>query len=395
MREQSGDGKRTLDLAAATPMVVREYAHDRGESLAELRTDFAETLYWHPVLVLPDGKADVSFDLCDSATTFQVTAYAHTLDGRLGAGATAARVAAAVHAAAGDALEVTAGDKIDVPLSVANNTRDKPRRQVTLRTHDNLNLLDGKETDAVRGDGGKTARQVYRFQPTVQDGEAVLAFTGKAEPFAADGVRATASASCPKVSPCPGRTATCWKARRRRRSTLPETWVKGTLKCQVQVYPVDAGRPAKGAGRAAARAERLLRADLDQQLSQRADPRLPQGERSDQARRWRTAPATCWPAAISKLTSFECTEPGQERKEGYEWFGGTAPAHEALTAYGLLQFRDMAKVSRRRSGDDRSGRSNTCWRSATARAASSAIRGRSTRSAGRRTTSPTPTSSGR
>src|SRR5262249_38249027 len=28
----------------------------------------------------------------------------------------------------------------------------------------------------------------------------------------------------------------------------------------------------------------------------------------------------------------------------YEWFGQTAPPHEALTAYGLLQFRDMAKV---------------------------------------------------
>src|SRR5262249_26086621 len=31
-------------------------------------------------------------------------------------------------------------------------------------------------------------------------------------------------------------------------------------------------------------------------------------------------------------------------KEGYEWFGGTAPAHEALTAYGLLQFRDMQRI---------------------------------------------------
>src|SRR5207248_1856109 len=31
-------------------------------------------------------------------------------------------------------------------------------------------------------------------------------------------------------------------------------------------------------------------------------------------------------------------------REGYEWFG-QAPAHEALTAYGLLQFRDMARVA--------------------------------------------------
>ena len=104
LREQAGDGKRDLDLATATQMVVREYAHDRGgESLAELRTDFAETLYWHPVLVLPDGKADVSFDLCDSATTFQATVYAHTTGRPPRRRRQAAGVAAAVRAATGDA----------------------------------------------------------------------------------------------------------------------------------------------------------------------------------------------------------------------------------------------------------------------------------------------------
>src|SRR5262245_60755685 len=46
-----------------------------------------------------------------------------------------------------------------------------------------------------------------------------------------------------------------------------------------------------------------------------------------------------------KLTSFECIPPGAPNtRRGYEWFGQTAPPHEALTAYGLLQFRDMAKV---------------------------------------------------
>src|SRR5207245_5284699 len=32
------------------------------------------------------------------------------------------------------------------------------------------------------------------------------------------------------------------------------------------------------------------------------------------------------------------------QRRGYEWFGGTAPPHEALTAYGLLEFRDMSRV---------------------------------------------------
>lgn len=46
---------------------------------------------------------------------------------------------------------------------------------------------------------------------------------------------------------------------------------------------------------------------------------------------------TSWRAGYEKLRSFE-VEGG-----GYEWFGG-APAHESLTAYGLLQFVEMARV---------------------------------------------------
>jgi alpha-2-macroglobulin-like protein len=42
-------------------------------------------------------------------------------------------------------------------------------------------------------------------------------------------------------------------------------------------------------------------------------------------------------AGYQKLTSFETQE------KGYEWFGGT-PAHEALTAYGIMEFKDMQGV---------------------------------------------------
>src|SRR5205085_11303886 len=49
-------------------------------------------------------------------------------------------------------------------------------------------------------------------------------------------------------------------------------------------------------------------------------------------------------SGYTKLVSFECLNAERNRREGYEWFGGTAPAHEALTAYGLLEFRDMARV---------------------------------------------------
>lgn len=32
------------------------------------------------------------------------------------------------------------------------------------------------------------------------------------------------------------------------------------------------------------------------------------------------------------------------KENGYEWFG-QSPAHESLSAYGLMQFTEMAKVT--------------------------------------------------
>src|SRR5207244_4514190 len=71
------DGRR-LDanntfLPPLPPTVVREYAHHHTSGMTpELRSDWTETLYWHPILLLPNGKADVSFELCDSPTPVQV-----------------------------------------------------------------------------------------------------------------------------------------------------------------------------------------------------------------------------------------------------------------------------------------------------------------------------------
>ncbi len=60
------------------PFVVREHVHLRSGDSKE-RSATADTLFWHPVLVLPDGTAEISFDLGDSLTTYQVIVAAHTI----------------------------------------------------------------------------------------------------------------------------------------------------------------------------------------------------------------------------------------------------------------------------------------------------------------------------
>src|SRR5205823_3531883 len=77
-------GRRVNVPPPREPSVVREYAHRYQPPRDAVRRDFTDLVYWHPVLVLPGGKADVTFDLSDAATSYQVLVISHTADGRLG-----------------------------------------------------------------------------------------------------------------------------------------------------------------------------------------------------------------------------------------------------------------------------------------------------------------------
>ena len=294
-----GDGRQRSP--PLPPLVVREYAHQRTDGTTpEMRTDFAETLYWHPVLVLPDGKAEVSFDLCDSVTTFQVTAFAHTLDGRLGAAHRSCRVAAAVHPAAQDAAR-SDGQRHD---RRAAERRQQHRRDAATSASP---LTDARRPGPARRQGRATSfdvagRHAAAASSTassrrVKEGEAAPDLRGQDRAVRRRRRARHASASCPKASPSSARTATCWKARRRTTVDAARDLGQGHAQVSGAGLPLDAGRLAEGPGSAAARAERLLRADLDEQLPQPADPRLPQGERPGQAGGRDAVPATCSAAA--------------------------------------------------------------------------------------------------
>ena len=100
---------------------------------------------------------------------------------------------------------------------------------------------------------------------------------------------------------------------------------------------LDAGHHDVRPRRHAARAFGLLRADLVDQLSEHHDHAVPEAARRGRCRaRW-SARASCSTRGYKKLTGYESP------KKGYEWFGGD-PGHEALTAYGLMQFADMKDV---------------------------------------------------
>jgi hypothetical protein len=328
-----------------TPLPIREYAHQHATTSSGARSDFAETLYWQPVLVLPeDGQTQVAFDLGDSVTRFQVAVAAHTLDGRLGAMTTtfASRLPFSVEPKL--PMEVTVGDLVEVPVTVSNDTSDL--RWVSVRVEARgMDLVTGTGEERRQLRANERARLVFRFRPTLTglvDGQARLTFIGNSEPFATDTVEHSVRV-VRSGFPVLGAQSDVLEKSASNEIVLPETWVPGTLQCRVQVYPSTLADLQKGL-------EAMLQEPCGcfEQTSTSNYPNLlilNYLQESNQANAEAEKRAReLLDRGYQKLVSFECKVPGANAHRGYEWFGGEAPPHEALTAYGLLQFRDMARV---------------------------------------------------
>lgn len=329
-------------MPALQPFVVREYAHLHKPSNDNARRDFSETLFWQPALVLPDGHAEASFELCDTVTTFQIMAAGHTLDGRIAESTAELTSRKPLVLQPKLPIEVTEGDKIDVPLSIANNTSNQ--QSIDLRVEsDVLNLIAGKRQENLTLHPEERTRRVYRLVPNIVDDAANLRFTGEAAQKNINDSIATTIKVVPQGFPIVGSQSDLLEGAARNDVVLPETWIRGTLKYQVSFYPSTLADLQKGL-------EAMLREPCGcfEQTSTSNYPNLlvlNYLKETDQAK-----PEVARRAqdllgrGYQMLTSFECLDQAKNQKQGYEWFGGTAPAHEALTAYGLMEFRDMAKV---------------------------------------------------
>jgi len=343
MERQAFPGRAARDLEAeppAPPLVVREYAHTRSAAVSDVRSDFTETVYWHPVLILNDGSATVSFDLPDSVTSFQAKVWAHTLDGRLGAATQSIESRLPFSLSPRVPIEVTSSDRIDVPVSISN-TSDQPQSvTVNLSSLTGLEMANGPSQARFEVPGLGRMRQLFSLRPTLRHGQASLQVRGTAGPFS-DAIRETIRV-VPDGFPVTQAVSDLLEGSATHKIRLPQ-WLPGTLTCRVEVYPSTLADVQKGlAGllgephgcfeqSSTANYPNVLALDY-LRTTRQADPELERRTRDLLER------------GYQKLTSFECLEPTSGTRRGYEWFGGTAAPHEALTAYGLMQFRDMASV---------------------------------------------------
>ena len=191
-----------------TPFVVREYAHQRDPSLGDVRADFTETVYWHPVLVLPEsGKTTVEFQLSDDIARYQVlVAGPHDRRPHRRGHARPSRPASRSAVDPKLPLEISHTDTIDVPVRVTNDS-DDPRNVAFTVTPSGLKP-DGEPaaTSIDLGPNGK-GRKIFRLNADQLEGDAGLRRRGHERPRTATPSPAR-SASCRTASPASARSAT-------------------------------------------------------------------------------------------------------------------------------------------------------------------------------------------
>lgn len=316
---------------------VRQYAHQHQSAREDIREDFSETLYWHPMLITDSqGRASIRFDLSDSVTTFRVSIDGHASGGRIGSGESEIRSRLPFQIEPKLPLEVTIGDRIDLPIAVINTTDRESKVNLSLNTDTSLEAL-GETTKLVSLEAGQRKREHISLDvvSAAVERDVVVEIHGRGTGSLSDSVRRAVHVS-PAGYPARESVAGRLKQRAKIDLPLPQQMVPGSLTVTVRAYPSPLADVMSGVAS-------ILR-EPHGCFEQTSATNYPNAMALLYLRKSNTANPEVSRKAMGmldrgyqKLVRFECD------KLGYEWFGSD-PGHEALSAFGLMQFTDMSQV---------------------------------------------------
>lgn len=328
-------GRANARIAMPQMVFVREYAHEQpaGKPFGE-RSDFTETVYWSAATKTgEDGLATITFDLSDSVTSFRVSADAFSSTGALGANSELIESVRPFYVEPKLPLELTAGDTVLLPLAMVNNTdRELPVELLVSR----LGQAGTVTLDPVML--GADARERSLYELSIGETYGDLAFNIEARAGGMFDENRRRLRVVPRGFPIDNGSGGMLEPDSDAEDTLtiPDTIVPGSLQASVTVYPTPLANLTEAL-------EALIRDPYGcfEQTSSSTFPLV-------MAQQYFLTHQGVDPAIIAMAR--EKLDAGYQRligfeteNNGYEWFGSTPP-HEALTAYGLLEFTEMAKV---------------------------------------------------
>ncbi len=301
------------------------------------RVDFRETIFWKPsVRTSEGGEAQVQFFLSDAVTTFRATAEGLG-GGQGGRGDAVIASKLPVALAARLPLEVSAGDTLELPITLTNATAGARKARLAA-TFGKAFSLSGPPpaTDLdLRGGEGRTL-----FVPLRVVGDGRDEKDGAIQISVDSGNLRDALARTVRVVPSgfPREESAAGKLRggsARHEIDLPES-LAGSLQATFEVYPSPTATLVAGT-------EAMLRepSGCFEQTSSSNYPNVM--VLSYLATQPKKDPAVIARATQLLSRGYKRLTGYESKSKGFEWFGED-PGHEALTAYGVVQFTDMARV---------------------------------------------------
>lgn len=304
-----------------------------GGGAPRVRRNFPETLFVEPALITDgQGRAEITVPLADSITTWRLSAMANSAEGLLGSTDAGVRVFQDFFVDLDVPATLTRGDEYGVPVALYNYADAPQTVRLQVQAGDWYELLGPVEQEVDLGPGEvRGVRLPIRVQRVGLHELTVFAIGDRLQDAVARAVRVEPDGQ--KVE-----TATTGRLEGNisRAVTLPADAVEGSGRLIVKLYPGLFATVVEG---------------LDGLLS------MPSGC-------FEQTSATTWPnVLVTKymresgtvtpeidVRASEFINTGYQRLltfevqgGGFEWFG-SPPAHVVLTAYGLLEFTDMATV---------------------------------------------------
>lgn len=299
------------------------------------RTDFRETIYWNAnVDTGSDGTATVTFPVSDAVTSFRATAEGVSAGGLPGGGEVVIQSKMPLSLDARLPVEVTSGDKIKLPVSLTNETDEPIEADLTANFGSAFKLADNP--------AGKIHLKPHERKSLFFPLD-VVATTGEANVSLAVSARGLEDKLEKKIRVVPlgfpfevSASGTAKAGANTQHAFDLSEALPGSIEASVTMYPSPVASMTKGM-------EAMIR-EPGGCFEQTSSSNYPNIMVLSYLATNDAADAALVQSTQQKLDRGYKLLTGYETKQkGYEWFGQT-PGHEALTAYGLMEFEDMAKV---------------------------------------------------
>ena len=324
-----------------------EFASDKAAKPAaagnpnHVRSYFPEALYINPEIITDGhGNASIGIPIADSITTWRMAMFASTKAGALGSGVSSLKVFQDFFVDLDLPVTLTQGDCVSIPVAVYNYTSGRGEVTLSLQHEDWFDLVDDNAEKHVSIDAGKVGSEQFTLRvKRLGKFKLTLAAHLQGGSGSESGRKDTVVREI-EVVPNGQQQETVFNGRLESTAQhtvrFPQNALPDASKLFVRLYPGPLSQVIEGM-------DGILQmpGGCFEQTSSSTYPNVLALDYMKHTKKLTPeihAKAEGYIAnGYQRLLTFEV--PGG----GFSWFGN-APANKILTAYGLMEFRDMSHV---------------------------------------------------